>query len=245
MASLFVVSGTTSGIGKALAELALKSGNPVLAVSRREAPPKHPERVDFRWDMSVPFEGVSGGFAAALTSMLDSRSPESVCLINNAGTLGTVGPVEQGSSDSLRSTMNANFHSHRDLTLAVAGICRERGVPLSVLSVSTGAATQAISGWSEYCSSKAAFDLWFRCFRLETASRIRSAVFYPGVVDTRMQKELRETEPGLFPDVGRFIELKKSGKLLSPERVAGAIVDLMSAPGFGDKPAYDVRELLG
>lgn len=102
----------------------------------------------------------------------------------------------------------------------------------------------AFAGWSEYCCSKAAFDLWFRSFHLETSKYLRSAVFYPGVVDTPMQSAIRGFDAQQFPDVARFRELKSAGRLVSPEEVASVMMRILESPNFGERPAYDVRDFV-
>ena len=49
---------------------------------------------------------------------------------------------------------------------------------------------------------------------------VKIAAFAPGVVDTNMQAQIRETNKEDFTNLDRFITLKEEGKLLSPEYVA-------------------------
>ena len=54
----------------------------------------------------------------------------------------------------------------------------------------------------------------------------------PGVVDTNMQAQIRETNKEDFTNLDRFIALKEEGKLLSPEYVAKAIRNLLETEDF-------------
>ena len=56
--------------------------------------------------------------------------------------------------------------------------------------------------------------------------------FAPGVVDTNMQAQIRETNKEDFTNLDRFIALKEEGKLLSPEYVAKAIRNLLETEDF-------------
>ena len=64
--------------------------------------------------------------------------------------------------------------------------------------------------------------------------RISSKIvaFAPGVVDTNMQAQIRETNKEDFTNLDRFITLKEEGKLLSPEYVAKAIRNLLETEDF-------------
>ena len=61
---------------------------------------------------------------------------------------------------------------------------------------------------------------------------VKIVSFAPGVVDTNMQAQIRETNKEDFTNLDRFIALKEEGKLLSPEYVAKAIRNLLEAEDF-------------
>ena len=67
-----------------------------------------------------------------------------------------------------------------------------------------------------------------------SSKRIPSKIvaFAPGVVDTNMQAQIRETNKEDFTKLDRFIALKEEGKLLSPEYVAKAIRNLLETEDF-------------
>jgi NAD(P)-dependent dehydrogenase (short-subunit alcohol dehydrogenase family) len=60
----------------------------------------------------------------------------------------------------------------------------------SVIFVSSGAATNAYSGWSAYSASKAAINSIAQSLALEEPT-ITSLAIRPGVVDTEMQNDIR------------------------------------------------------
>ena len=61
---------------------------------------------------------------------------------------------------------------------------------------------------------------------------VKIVAFAPGVVDTNMQAQIRETNKEDFTNLDRFIALKEEGKLLSPEYVAKAIRNLLETEDF-------------
>lgn len=244
MATVFAVTGSTSGIGKAFTRLCTDRGMLVVGISRRHDDSTRSQYIPLQWDMRERFSTRSDGLLTLLEGLAEAHRLHDVCLVNNAATLGSVGPLLSQSNAAIRETMDVNFFSPRDLTLAITRFCIDRQLPLRVLSVSTGAASVAIAGWSEYCCSKAAFDLWFRGFHLETSRHLKSAVFYPGVVDTPMQGMIRGLDVQQFPDVARFRDLKSSGRLIPPEQVASVMMRILESPTFGEVPAYDVRDFI-
>jgi benzil reductase ((S)-benzoin forming) len=65
----------------------------------------------------------------------------------------------------------------------------------------------------------------------------------PGVVDTEMQDEIREVEPENFPELDRFIQLKKEGKLEDPQLVGRYFADVINNPDKYKDPLMDLRDL--
>ena len=100
------------------------------------------------------------------------------------------------------------------------------------MNISSGASSKGYAGWPLYCAAKAGLENFIRSLAAEqigTVNPMTCLNIEPGVVDTEMQAEIREAGAELFPDVARFIELKKSGKLRSPESVARAIIDIVDS----------------
>jgi benzil reductase ((S)-benzoin forming) len=87
---------------------------------------------------------------------------------------------------------------------------------IKFVNISSGAANSPIRNWSLYCSSKAFIQMFFKVAESEYQQH-RFFNIDPGVMDTNMQKSLRGSD---FPDAQNFKDLKKQGKLKSPEEVA-------------------------
>ncbi len=98
---------------------------------------------------------------------------------------------------------------------------------MSFVNISSGAANRAISNWSLYCSSKAFIQMFFNVAESEYKQH-RFFNIDPGVMDTNMQKSLRES---YFPDVQLFKNLKKEGKLKLPLTVAQEILKMIEIIG--------------
>ncbi|MBK9190231.1 MAG: SDR family NAD(P)-dependent oxidoreductase [Crocinitomicaceae bacterium] len=105
---------------------------------------------------------------------------------------------------------------------------------MHVINISSGAGKRPIDAWSAYCSSKAALDLFSETVKSEMKQRgvekfnIHSIA--PGVVDTKMQNQIRAASPEKFLASARFHQLKSDGELISPDQVAMKILQLINYP---------------
>lgn len=238
---IVVVTGTSSGIGNELVRLLLDQNEIVLRISRSSD--KFGDEINFfQQDLALPLENTFKKIESRLNEILNQHSSQTIILINNAGTLGNVG--FEFNSESLFQATKVNFLAPVELTLKFQSYCDKKDLGLRVLNISTGAATSAIAGWSEYCSSKAAFDLWTRTAYLSPSKRTKYALFYPGVVDTPMQGAIRGANLSEFPDLEKFKGYREAGRLNSPSSVAVAIHKLINANKFGDRVDYSAKELM-
>jgi benzil reductase ((S)-benzoin forming) len=101
----------------------------------------------------------------------------------------------------------------------------------TLVSVSSGAGSRGVAGWSLYCATKAGLDNWIRAVAIEQEREshpIRAVSIQPGIVDTQMQAEIRASDRALFANADHFVELKESGALYAPADVARAMLALVA-----------------
>lgn len=219
------ITGVSSGIGKALAELLLEQGFRVHGIGRKNSL-LHPNYSFHTLDLSDP-EAVS-----------DFRFPDttakSVVLVNNAGMIGQIAPAGELQPLDIRNTMQVNTVSPQILCNQFLSQYSAHTEQLHLLNISSGAGKRAIDAWSVYCSSKAALDLFSECIMQEAKQRNRTGVFVhsvaPGVVDTDMQAQIREASPEKFFASQRFHDLKQNGDLATPKQVAEKLFKLIGHP---------------
>src|SRR3546814_9460623 len=99
-------------------------------------------------------------------------------------------------------------------------LASSHGAALHVLNISSGAAIRPLPGWGAYCASKAAIRHFFDVAEAEQTIDLSVRHFDPGVLDTRMQEQIRSSSSDDFPLVEKFVSLKMSGSLKSPMDVA-------------------------
>ncbi len=219
MPALLIITGTTRGLGAALAQLAVARGHRVVGLSRRVAPPGRSVVVDLADCAALP---------DALDTALDGESLadcERIVLVNNAAVLGPIGPGY--SPDDVLHHLHTNLAAPIILSRAFVDRLAEIDRPKRIVNLSSGAATRPFDGWSLYCASKAGLDHFGRCLALETA-RARHPFdllgISPGVIDTGMQADIRAAAYADFPDVDRFHALQAEGALADPKRVADVVL---------------------
>lgn len=184
-----LVTGASSGIGRAASELFLKAGATVTLVGRRE---------DALKEVIGASEEKSGRafvIAADLSDENQCRSSISQAvelmgkldvLVNAAGIL-KAGRIEDTSLDLWDEMMNINLRSVFYLMkLAVPHLEQTRG---SIVNVSSVTGPRSFPGVLAYCVSKAGIDHLTRCAALELAPKgIRVNAVNPGVVVTGLHR---------------------------------------------------------
>lgn len=247
---LFILTGASRGLGAALARQLLASDTHLLTLSRHPDPSlaeaaKTAGTALEQWALDL---GHDIGAAARLEAWLHQRRPSlftSATLINNAGLLGPVGPIERGEADTVAAVLRVGLEAPMLLTAAFLRATRAWAIDKRVLNISSGAGRRAITGWAPYCAAKAGLDHFSRVVALDEAllpNAARIVALAPGVIDTDMQGELRAAESTGFPEQSNFIELKNTGQLTSPDAGAARVLAHLNRDDFGRNPVADVRD---
>jgi NAD(P)-dependent dehydrogenase (short-subunit alcohol dehydrogenase family) len=95
-----------------------------------------------------------------------------------------------------------------------------------LIFTSSGAATHPVAGWSAYCAAKAGLNHFVRNLAAEIDEQgldIRVHVFYPGIVDTSMQKQIRGKSREAFPRAEKYRGYHERGWLRPPEEPAALV----------------------
>jgi len=232
-----VLTGHSRGLGAAIAADLLARKIPLLALARHATADREGMQqviLDLS-DTAALAAWLSGD--ALRRFMADA---DCVLLINNAGTVQPVGAIPTHAPAAVAQAISLNVTAALMLAgaVAAAGAGERR-----VLHVSSGAGRNAYPGWAVYCASKAALDQHARAAALDQVAGLRICSLAPGVIDTDMQAEIRASDVRQFPLRQRFEALKRDGALSSPEDCARRLVAYALAPGFGDAPVADLRDI--
>jgi len=111
-------------------------------------------------------------------------------LINNAGVVDPIDHIGDTDPDAWGHLIDINLKGVFNGIHAALPALRAGGG--SVLTISSGAAHNAIEAWSAYCASKAAVNMLNRSLHLEEqANGIRAIGLSPGTVATQMQRVIK------------------------------------------------------
>lgn len=229
------VTGSSSGIGKALSELLLEKGIKVEGLARNTAI-RHANYTHHFLDLSMPKAVQSFKFKVEATDTL--------ILVNNAGVLGAIAPFDQQNSANASYVMQVNFHApvalmHKFLQL-------ETPAKKVILNISSGAANASYDGWSMYSASKAALDAFSRVVAAEQKLQASNTYIFsisPGVIDTPMQTQIRTVSKDQFSAIDRFIQLKENGQLAHPENVAADLWQVIASAEKIDSTIFRLSDL--
>lgn len=247
----FIITGTSSGLGEALAEQAVKNHHKVFCISRRLnnrlkelGAAMHNGFWYFEQDLTE-FSLITA-LMNQIFSFIDPVTATEITLINNAGVVEPVGPLGKFSADEIHNHIGINLTapfilSNEFIRESERFTCRK-----NIVNISSGAAANPYFGWSMYCSSKAALDMITRTVGLEQSGKehpVRIMSVAPGVVDTGMQEKIRQVNPADFPMKPKFEKLFLEKKLVSPHTAAEGIFQLLDADFDTNGIITDLRKL--
>src|SRR5262245_9498901 len=229
MAQQVIVTGASSGIGRATALRFGQAGACELAVGRDEA----------ALDEVVAEIGQVGGQAAKCAAdVTEETAPFRIVaaalkelgglttLVNAAGIIGT-GSIESTGDADWDGMMDINARApFRLMRAAMPSLIASRGTVVNVSSV-TG--LRAFPGVLAYCVSKAAIDQLTRCAALDLASKgVRINAVNPGVVVSNLHRRGGMNEENYAAFLARSRETHPLGRPGEASEIADLIFFLAS-----------------
>ena len=245
--NLYVITGTTKGLGAALRdELAGDADNVVVTLSR--APSSGEVNIHAPVNVYVDFSDIASIVPAfsACDAVIAGRQFDHAVLLNNAGVVAPVGTFDCVDPKAVADNININLVAPMLLTQLFANATRKHATQRLVVNISSGAAKRPIAGWSAYCAAKAGLEMATRAAALEASSTdatLAICSLAPGVVDTPMQAQVRSASERDFPDVARFRAMKTEGTLRDAGEVARDILKLIKEGKLTNGGNFDIREL--
>lgn len=231
---LYLITGSSRGLGAGLVRQLAQPGNTVIGIARRADPALPAEQ--WTLDLADPLPA-----AERLQDWLRGHGGwASATLINNAALLSPPGPLAATAPAELSAALRVGLEAPtllcRAFLAGTAGVPRRR-----ILNISSGLGRRAMAGSAGYCAVKAGLDHLSRALALEEPD-VGVASLAPGVIDTDMQVQLRGADPTRFPEQARFQGLKDGGQLQTTDDTAAAIVRFLMRPDFGKTVVADIRD---
>jgi NAD(P)-dependent dehydrogenase (short-subunit alcohol dehydrogenase family) len=228
-AQIVVVTGASSGIGRAAALRFGAEGASVLAVGRDDAA---------LGETVAEIERHGGKASALVADVTAPEAPDRVVtacrerfgglttLVNAAGIIAT-GTLEATSDEQWDRVMDINVRApFRLMRAASESLVASKG---SVVNVSSVNGLRSFPGVLVYCVSKSAVDQLTRCAALEFAAKgVRINAVNPGVTRTNLHRRGGMAEDAYASFLARAKETHPLGRAGEPDEVADLIVFLAS-----------------
>jgi benzil reductase ((S)-benzoin forming) len=244
---LFLITGTTRGIGKSLAASALALPNSFVVSLSRAAPFLHENHQNIRIDLNHT-DRIGPAFKRIQIERQQTSQLIHTVLINHAGVLDPIAPIGDCDDTLLARNIRVNLTAPLVLTRHFFHFARPLPGHKWIVNITSGASRAPYYGWSAYGAAKAGLDMATRAMAMEF-SRIDPAfavcAVAPGTVDTAMQAKIRNCRPDQFEQIDKFLQLKASGSLKPPEHVATALIRLLMEGRLKNGERYDLRKMDG
>lgn len=233
MTSLFIITGTSRGLGAAISRTFATGSNDLLLLSR--APPS--------WE---PVEGHAGEVMreACDVSNLDaleetfngilskiSKKYQKVVFVHNAGTIGNVARCQDlNPSQDVAGMISLNVSSMIMLTTLFLRKFEADGTQCVVVNISSGAAVRAFDTWTLYCTAKAARYMFVQVLATENdPARVKALNYSPGILATQMQKDI-QTMAGETSSTAKFLnDVISSGRAVPIDETCKELKAILDA----------------
>jgi NAD(P)-dependent dehydrogenase (short-subunit alcohol dehydrogenase family) len=242
MPRTWLITGTSRGLGHALAEAVLAAGDQLVATARRQQDlddlvARHPGRVK-----TVALDVTDRAQAdRAVGAALDAFGSVDV-LVNNAG-YANVNSIEDFAEDDFRAQIETNLWGVINVTRAALPVLREQGSG-RIIQVSSVGGRDSAPGIGPYQTAKWAVEGFSGVLQKEVAPLgIHVTIIEPGGFRTDWagsSMTVHEIRDDYRPTVGRMAEYREASTPLGdPAKAAQAILKISQVP---DPP---LRLLLG
>lgn len=188
-----VITGASRGIGADAARVFAAAGaNLALLARSADSLAALVEEIGgnalaFACDVSQP-----AAVAAALQKAHEEFGSLDI-LINNAGVIDPIARIEDSDPETWGQLMDINIKGVFNGIHAALPLMKSNGGG-TIINIGSGAAYNALEGWSAYCTSKAGVLMLTRALHLEEGDNgIRVLSLSPGTVATEMQRKIKSS----------------------------------------------------
>jgi NAD(P)-dependent dehydrogenase (short-subunit alcohol dehydrogenase family) len=230
---VWLITGASSGFGRAIAEAALERGDVVVGTSRNKDALSDLARDERVHPISLDVTDAAQREAAVAETL--ERFGRIDVLVNNAGRT-QVGAVEETTDEELRALFDLHFFGPAALTRAVLPQMRRQGGGAIVQLSSVGGQVTA-PGFSAYCATKFALEGLTETLRDEVAGfGIRTLIVEPGAFRTGLfrpgaayeSREMPEYEDTVGP-TRTYVRTNDGEQPGDPAKAAAAILAALDA----------------
>lgn len=198
---VILITGCSSGIGFASADLLARAGHTVYATARRhESLAKLDEwsKTHANRAFADRLDVTELASIESVVSRIENEQGRIDCVVNNAG-YGQAGPVEEVSLDAWRRQFETNLFGIAAVTQRVLPMMRSRRSG-RIINLSSVVAHLSLPMMGPYCASKHAVDAMSLALRVELAPyNVDVVLIEPGPIETEFR-----------PNVDQNLETKET-----------------------------------
>lgn len=238
---VFIVTGSSKGIGFELVKQLRGKGKKVIGVARSAS-------LEAESFISVDLSKIDH-LPGMISKVIDEYKEAAISftLINNAGMVEPIGLIGSVDAEAMTKAIALNLTAPMLLSNAFISSLTDFEGQKRIVNISSGAGRNAYEGWGTYCTTKAGLDHFSRVVALEQANALNPVDIVsiaPGIIDTGMQETIRSSNEEAFPLLERFIDYKESGLLSSAEQTAAKLIGFMEKEDFKEVgPIVDIRHI--
>ncbi|MGB5700199.1 oxidoreductase [Muriicola sp.] len=232
---IWLITGISSGLGKALAESVIEKGYFVIGTFRNESQVAEFNKKNIKNAKAILLDITNEEIIETSIKKVISEYGKIDVLVNNAG-IGFVGAVEETSMKEVRSVFEPNFFGTLKLTQSVLPFMRKEKNG-HIVQISSHGGIKAFSGFGIYNASKFALEGFSEAMAQEVAPLgIKVSIVEPGPFRTNFAgKGLGQAESviddysetaGAFRTKLKGVDGKQEG---DPLKASKAIIDLVNS----------------
>ena len=213
-----IITGASSGIGRAIAARFLAEGWRVLNLSRRPCPEPGVEQLHV--DLEAPAS--LDALVAILPERILAEGP--ICLVHNAAIM-RADRIDALPDANLRTVLELNLLSPNRLNQLILPRLKAGS---SVLYIGSTLSEKAVPGAASYVIVKHALVGMMRATCQDLAGRgIHTCLIAPGFTDTEQLRALIDDHP---ETLAAITAMNAFNRLITPEEIAAAVAFAASAP---------------
>ncbi len=241
---IVILTGASKGLGLDLLKQVLEKPNTlVVAVSRTKLNDEVDHLVEINTDLT-DFRNCEELMATLGDMITGQEKLKKITLVNNAARLGEIKTCINASSMDVAKTIFLNTTVPILLHNRVLQYASKQ-IFVEVLNIISGAAHKAYHGWGAYCTSKAGLLMATKTAALEITNlglNAKAWALIPGVIDTGMQEEIRNSNVRDFYELERFVKMKSENMLISPAVIASFITKALTDTAFVNGEVYNIKD---
>ncbi|RYC52212.1 SDR family NAD(P)-dependent oxidoreductase [Flagellimonas olearia] len=221
-----LITGATSGIGKATAEIFAKQGfNLVLCGRRQDRLEELKEKLGQSVEIhTLNFDVRDRDAVFAAVESLPKAFAQIDILVNNAGNAHGLDPIDKGSIDDWEAMLDINVKGLLYMSKAILPQMVERKAG-HIINIGSTAGKEVYPNGNVYCASKHAVDAINQGMRIDlNAYGIRVGAVNPGLVQTEF------SDVRFKGDTDKASKVYQGFQPLKPEDIADIILFVVTRP---------------